>query len=501
MRGRGEGRGGLAGAAGEVALIGFGFGFAWLLHGFCLRVSSAPLLSDPGYLPMYAVLALAGEMAGFLAWPAARIVGASPERAYPRLAAASCLAGAALFTASSALGDAYTVSAAGLATGLAASSFLLLWVRAMRGLSTMRRGLALALGVVLGAAWDFAFLAPLSGVPAAASPLGVSAGELACFWASRRRGTWEAAPGAGPREPLSANPRRNEALSEAGRMVVCAVALSLVAPAVNYAVLGDAIGQAQRGAVICLGQAVVAALVLAMLKLVRRPPRTRALFLAMAPLLAVALFFVPFAGSGYGLAVLFLGACLYASVLCLAASDSIDLGARFGLDPAAVFGVSGACMSFCYYAVEQAMITVTGSGAEQGVLVPFVVFFVLYAMGFAFLAAQGRAGAGGSYFRGEEPRGAQAGGAAPGALSSEQVEKACRECIRSDHDLTDRELDVMMLAARGRSVPAVADELCISQNTVKSHLKRVYRVLNVHSRQELADYCDAVADEVLRQRG
>ena len=54
--------------------------------------------------------------------------------------------------------------------------------------------------------------------------------------------------------------------------------------------------------------------------------------------------------------------------------------------------------------------------------------------------------------------------------------------------LTERELDVMRLIAKGYSYQAIADELCISLSTVQGHTKNVYRKLGVHSKQEVISY-------------
>jgi DNA-binding NarL/FixJ family response regulator len=51
--------------------------------------------------------------------------------------------------------------------------------------------------------------------------------------------------------------------------------------------------------------------------------------------------------------------------------------------------------------------------------------------------------------------------------------------------LSERELDVLILLLGARSVPAIAGALFISENTVKSHTKSIYRKLGIHNRQEL----------------
>jgi LuxR family maltose regulon positive regulatory protein len=53
--------------------------------------------------------------------------------------------------------------------------------------------------------------------------------------------------------------------------------------------------------------------------------------------------------------------------------------------------------------------------------------------------------------------------------------------------LTDRELEVLRLLPTSLSGPEMATELVVSVNTLKTHIKRIYSKLNVHSRYEAID--------------
>lgn len=50
--------------------------------------------------------------------------------------------------------------------------------------------------------------------------------------------------------------------------------------------------------------------------------------------------------------------------------------------------------------------------------------------------------------------------------------------------LTDREREILAYAAIGHSNKEIADRLCISLDTVKTHLQHIYRKLSVHGRVE-----------------
>lgn len=53
--------------------------------------------------------------------------------------------------------------------------------------------------------------------------------------------------------------------------------------------------------------------------------------------------------------------------------------------------------------------------------------------------------------------------------------------------LAKREEEVMVFFSRGNSKSKIADMLFVSEGTVKTHIKSMYRKLEVHSRQELID--------------
>lgn len=54
--------------------------------------------------------------------------------------------------------------------------------------------------------------------------------------------------------------------------------------------------------------------------------------------------------------------------------------------------------------------------------------------------------------------------------------------------LTTRELEVLKLVARGMSNREVADQLFISENTVKNHVRNILEKLHLHSRMEAVMY-------------
>ena len=59
--------------------------------------------------------------------------------------------------------------------------------------------------------------------------------------------------------------------------------------------------------------------------------------------------------------------------------------------------------------------------------------------------------------------------------------------LAHERGVSDRELEVALLVAKGRSAARIAEMLGVSLATVNSHVHHVYQKLGVHSRQELMD--------------
>lgn len=74
----------------------------------------------------------------------------------------------------------------------------------------------------------------------------------------------------------------------------------------------------------------------------------------------------------------------------------------------------------------------------------------------------------------------------PAPDAFEQLDARCT-LLAQEHGLTSREAEILVMIVRGRSKGYIAENLFISENTVRSHSKHIYQKLNVHSKQEVLD--------------
>lgn len=73
-----------------------------------------------------------------------------------------------------------------------------------------------------------------------------------------------------------------------------------------------------------------------------------------------------------------------------------------------------------------------------------------------------------------------------GGLEAGDLEGVVR-FMATERAVTQRETEVMLLLAQGKSRRAICEALTVSPDTVKTHVRAVYRKLDVHSQQELVD--------------
>ena len=72
----------------------------------------------------------------------------------------------------------------------------------------------------------------------------------------------------------------------------------------------------------------------------------------------------------------------------------------------------------------------------------------------------------------------------PTIADYELIDERCIAC-KERYGLSDREIEVLQLLCKGRSKAYIAETLFVTENTIRSHTKRIYTKLNVHSKSEL----------------
>ena len=87
--------------------------------------------------------------------------------------------------------------------------------------------------------------------------------------------------------------------------------------------------------------------------------------------------------------------------------------------------------------------------------------------------------------RGHQRRDARGNGC--GGSAEGHVRRTLPPRWPSEYGLTPRELEVFQMLARGRDRAYIQEQLVVSRNTVKAHVKHIYAKFDIHSHQDLID--------------
>ena len=72
--------------------------------------------------------------------------------------------------------------------------------------------------------------------------------------------------------------------------------------------------------------------------------------------------------------------------------------------------------------------------------------------------------------------------------------EACTD-VKDAYGLTPRELEILMLVGRGRNGTYVQERLVISKSTYQTHMRNLYKKMDIHSDQELIDLIECALDK------
>lgn len=68
------------------------------------------------------------------------------------------------------------------------------------------------------------------------------------------------------------------------------------------------------------------------------------------------------------------------------------------------------------------------------------------------------------------------------------------QVVAQEFGLTEREAEVMVLLAKGRTRARIQEELYLSSGTVATHARHIYQKVGVHSKQELLDVIESAGE-------
>lgn len=495
----------------RVFTSALGLGSALGLYGVCLWGSSLFFVGSFSLFQVnvYAAIGLLGSLLAFLAGPAATFLDFNYQPYYTRATPWALLIGLALLITSFLIKNIFLLTLSGLFMGGSIAALLLFWIGVVTGFAPSARRLAFVTSLLVPALYNvsLSFVAYSSIPLLTCVALGLLA--LACYFIARRgiiktgaqttfhlRSNQEAcSSGKNGKTTRGASAQSvyRRSLQELSGILVSASVLLLIVPAVNHVALGDTLAWQSKSIAISCAQLLSAILIFFMLKHFKKNSAMLLFFQAAVPVLIVALFLFPFMDDQYRIILLGVGSGLFFVVTILTMSDSINIALEYKADPLTLYGICGALTFFITYFGDQIMSRIVHSGISRDIQMIATAFFLIYLLGMSFILIQNRLK--GRQRQDAEKKSANSSDIRESRGNDSLYEEVFYRFIQEDKNLSDRESEVLQLIMRGRNVPVISKELFISQNTVRTHVKRIYRTFKVNSRQELISHVESLYED------
>ncbi len=272
----------------------------------------------------------------------------------------------------------------------------------------------------------------------------------------------------------------------------CVMALQVIAPTLNYLGFLGEIPPKDQLFSITAAKLLSALAVFLICRHMKANYYTTKIFKLLTPVLILLLFAVPFANATYIFIVLIVSSCLHFvvtnSLFCI---DTLHLCKRFGLIFELIYSASYLLLMFIYAGLVFLMPRLVNSADSVEMILLFGIFFCVYLLSIGYVALRKRSSASTpTAISGEDEPTEQTAKTPPDPIITASTQASM---LKEQNGLSDREAEIVALILRGKNVPAIAKELVVSQNTVRTHVKRIYRACDVHSRQELIAYCESLS--------
>jgi len=305
------------------------------------------------------------------------------------------------------------------------------------------------------------------------------------------------APASTPSTTAQPSPDLRGALGDLAAVLAAAVVLTFVAPLVNTVLMVDVLELSARFIMSATMNLATAALLAVVWLVCKRTPSVLAVLLGFTAVLFVSILVASALGPGANLVALALGSAGFFLVIYLVMEAGVTTAQERHLAIEATYGTVAGIVMLARVLADMLSANLLNAdiASESKMLVAtFLLVYLLTCAAFALYNALTRRK------RRIAPEGiatpnAQNPTAAETSAAQQGPDKSPAELVSDAHNLSQREREVLVLIMRGRNVPAIAEELVLSRNTVQTHVRHIYEQLGVHSRQELVAYVEGFSSQ------
>ena len=274
--------------------------------------------------------------------------------------------------------------------------------------------------------------------------------------------------GAAPRVPLLIR-------SRFWKPLLCIVMIGVISPVIGSVAFSDDLAFFESCAIVFAANLVSAAILAVVWLALDKETTISKAYVVLFPVLITAFLAFPFVAEQYRTLVLFVGSFGFTLFSIVMMVSCISIASERGLGLVFVYALF-AGVTYASRLIGQGLAAVIGrSSLSQETQIVTSVFVLLYGCSLVMFILVRKSAA--------RPK-----GAAPSGV--DVLQQACAQ-LAAERGLSARQTEVLDLLAHGYDVPSIAKKLFISENTVRTHTKKIYALLDVHAKQEIVDLVNA----------
>lgn len=199
-------------------------------------------------------------------------------------------------------------------------------------------------------------------------------------------------------------------------------------------------------------------------------------FTLLFPVLATALLVFSFMGENARIVVPYVGGVSFVVISMVVTIESVSESIDRNSNITIIYGLNAGLL-YCANQVGTILADILGKGLLlEGTSIIGVMFALLYGCSIVlfFITRNGKH---------STPTGSES---QTEPTEVNMVDATCQKIVET-YAFSERQAEVFTYLAHGYDIPTIAKKLFLSENTVRTHAKKVYATLDVHSKQEIIE--------------
>lgn len=264
-----------------------------------------------------------------------------------------------------------------------------------------------------------------------------------------------------------------------GKPILCIIMVGAISPVLGSVAYPQPLAL-EENCLLVLSANLLSACILGVIWfLLRKRTSVVSAYVILFPLLVTALLLLPFVGDAFRIAIMFVGSFSFTLFSIVMMMWCITAARQWQMSLTEVYALFGGITYGSRLIGQWLAAAISSSSLSHETQIFASVAILLYGCSLVMFVLARRGGA-----RGGETE-------APAATGGVDVlHEACQQLSR-EYGLSARQSEVLDLLVHGYDVPSAAKKLFISENTVRTHMKKIYALMDVHSKQEIIDVANA----------